>query len=455
MTVSAKRAPVRIRALVASLSFLGIAACEHSNTASKSGVTGSKQEGGGPATDAMCTSTGSVPGIQDLDLAKCLSTPEVGAATETRTVDAPVILYLDRSASMHGFLDPNFPNIPTSYVRVLDRVVVGLGTKRAYSFGTKLKQVPVSTKDFETNSFYSDNNTRLQDALTKIAQDSQVSSTHVVITDGRRMGAAAADQQYADMRSLATDWISHGGTFAAAMSMARFNTVQTDPSGCRRGASQEPQTCPLYAFAFIARGGESAALNALSDVFEHFFVWPAPVIPAALLRITAIPGPTPVTLNPTWGATKSGAAIARTSSSAASNAPLAARVTLTDTTSARGQMLSRSLAGQHINAVLMLKALIPQHMSSPWTAPDPGTSVVRASRENQTLSIISRGALSPRSLIRLDLVSSGEPSWLPRVSASDANDVVHTYGLDRLFQGFKDEARNNPVPMGRLFLVAN
>lgn len=424
-------------------------------SAPQPGTPGTAQEAAASAGKNVCNSSAPVSGIQDLDLAQCLATPELEVTPQEASTNPPVVLYLDRSASMHGFLDPSFPNTPTSYVRVLDRLVVGLQAKRAYSFGTKLQEVPVSTKNFETDGFYSDRNTHLQDALVKIAQDSQAASTHVIITDGRRAGAAAADQQYADMRQSAADWIAHGGTFVAAMSMARFNTVSTDPSGCRQGDAPGPQTCPLYAFAFVARGGEPTALNALSDVFEHFFAWPAPVVPGTSLRLAAVPSKTPVTLNATWGRTKAGAPIGRATAPAAVNVPLAVHVKLMDGSSNSGRMLSRSLEGQRTNMQMKLKALIAQPAASPWLEMNPATSIVTSKESDQTLSFVSRGESAPRSLIRLDLIPTGEPSWLSLVSATNATDVVHTYGIDRLFEGFRNQAKNDPKPMGRLFVVVN
>jgi hypothetical protein len=118
-------------------------------------------------------------------------------------------------------------------------------------------------------------------------------------------------------------------------------------------------------------------------------------------------------------------------------------------------MMSRNLEGQRVNMMLAMKALIPQQASSQWTEPDPATFVIKTNQESQGLSVLSRGAATPRSLIRIDFIPSGEPSWLPLVTATDANDVIHTYGIDRLFEGFRNQAKNNPVPMGRLFLVAN
>jgi hypothetical protein len=358
---------------------------------------------------------------------------------------------------MHGFLDPAFPNTSTSYMSVLDRMVVGMNAKTAYSFGNSLQQVPVSTRDFESASFYHDSNTRLEDALREIAKDSQARSTHLIITDGRRAGAAAADQQYADLRQRATDWVAHGGTFAVGMSMARFKTVTTDPSGCRQGQGAGPQTCPLYAFAFLARGSESSALAALSDVFEHFFAWPTPTIPGPALRLVMVAGTSPITLNPTWGKTQAGAPIARTTAPSASNVASTMRLELADTSNPAGQMLSRSLAGQNARTTFTIKALVPQPLSSGWLPVNASTSVVSSTQsgDERSLSVISRGSSAPRSLVRVDLVPSGEPSWLPLVRATDAADVVHTFGFDRLFEGFRNQAKNTPTPMARLFLVAN
>jgi hypothetical protein len=356
---------------------------------------------------------------------------------------------------MRGFLDSNFPNTPTSYISVLDRLTVGSKAAKAYSFGNTLKQVPVSTKNFETDSFYDENNTRLQDALTQIAKDSKSDSTHVIITDGRRTGAASADQQYSDMRQAASDWIAHGGTFVVGMTLAPFKTVSGDPSGCQQGGEAGPQTCPLYAFAFVGCG-DRHVLNALSDVFEHTFAWPAPTIPGSLLVLEVVPGASPVTLNPSWARTQTGTPIARSSAPVQTNMPRAARVTLSGpTTDPLTLTYDKAIRGEAFKTQLALRPLISQPTPFAWAPVDPNTSVVRVSQDTLSLSFHSYGEKGPRSLIRLDMVPTGEPSWLGLVNASDANDEVHTYGIGRLFEAFRVAAKNDSKPMARLFFVVN
>ena len=64
-------------------------------------------------------------------------------------------------------------------------------------------------------------------------------------------------------------------------------------------------------------------------------------------------------------------------------------------------------------------------------------------------------------MFRVDLVATGEPLWLDKFAARDAGDVVRTYGLSRLFEGFRVEAAGGTGPSGalpafaRFFIVAH
>jgi hypothetical protein len=181
-------------------------------------------------------------------LAACLAVDEPLVTWPEEARDAPVILYVDRSGSMRGFLDPGYP-ARTDYRSVIDRLIVALRPQQAFGFGSSVQPIGTSLGTLGNREFYSDNNTLLEQVLDRIATDTEASATHLIIGDGRRTNPNSANEQYVQMRRLAREWIEQGGTFLVAASRAPFEPVLGDPAGCRAPAGSGSPTCPLYAFA--------------------------------------------------------------------------------------------------------------------------------------------------------------------------------------------------------------
>src|SRR5688572_19089223 len=230
--------------------------------------------GGAAAATSVCARSAQGE-AGDLTLARCLATQEL--VPEKDAENAPVTVYFDRSGSMRGFLDPSYPTrIRTDYRSVIDRLVVGLTPSRGFSFGSELRPIEPTLATLGARDFYSDKDTRTEQAFAEIGRDTVRASSHIIVGDGRRGSPTAGDAQYVRMRELADRWIAGGGSFVVATSLAPFKTVATDPSGCR--ASTVPttgdlQTCPLYAFGFIAPGDGARIVATLAGVFQHVFVW--------------------------------------------------------------------------------------------------------------------------------------------------------------------------------------
>lgn len=61
----------------------------------------------------------------DLLLATCLADPLARPSRHAERAQSRVVLYLDRSASMQGFLDPHYPSrTATDFQPVIDRLIV-------------------------------------------------------------------------------------------------------------------------------------------------------------------------------------------------------------------------------------------------------------------------------------------------------------------------------------------
>jgi hypothetical protein len=398
----------------------------------------------------------------DLALARCLATPELTAPT--KSAKAPVTVYFDRSGSMRGFLDPSYPTrVRTDYRSVIDRLVVGLAPSGGFSFGSELRTIEPTLATLGDRGFYTDKDTRTEQALAVIARDSVGASSHILVGDGRRGSPTSGDGQFVRMRELADRWIEQGGSFIVATSLAPFKTVATDPSGCRgpATATTEPQTCPLYAFGFIAPGDGARVTATLASVFEHVFVWPAPTIPPADLTITPTdPSRRDIRLERRWAAAAEGTPVVRVRGDAATNNTLAATITLRDTSTAEGHGYAEILEGQNVDIRIWSRGFTPAAATHEWMPVEARGALVRpgSRAEDGTLSLdfVTRGATAPTSMYRIDLVPTGAPSWLEQFDAEDATDVVRTYGLGRLFESFRARAKGGEAtPLGRFFIVAS
>jgi hypothetical protein len=144
----------------------------------------------------------------------------------------------------------------------------------------------------------------------------------------------------------------------------------------------------------------------------------------------------------------------------ATNKTLAATIAMRDTSTAEGRGYAAVLASQDVMIQVYSRAFTPAAAGQEWMPVEARGALVRPGTRSEdgslTLDFVTRGARGPVSMFRIDLVPGGTPRWLDRFDAEDANDVVRTYGLGRLFESFRTRAKvGNLAPFGRLFIVAS
>ena len=397
-------------------------------------------------------------------VANCLAEPRLTEGAQRATRTPKVILYIDRSASMRGFLDPAFPGrVPTDYRSVIDGVAVGLSPDTGYSFGKSLRGIKPSLATLSKVDFYSDGDTRMEDVFAAIRRTGSRFS-HVIIGDGRRGSPSSAIEQFVGMRELAVQWTDSGGTFVIATSNAPFTTVESDPSGCRAGRSEGPsQTCPLYAFAFARRGDEMAVATALASAFQQLFSWPALRPPSGGLRLVprAAAAHGGVVMNGIWAGTNA-EPIPLVGGPVASNSRFATRITLLSDNSGTGKALGEAFAGNGDSVLVSAKPLAVSARNQPWKELSTTGGVLLRGAGPREFDFVTFGSTAPRTIFRFDVVSTGVPSWLGEFDATNAGDAERTYGLDRLFEAFRIKAANrmstvggrDSLTMARMFAVA-
>lgn len=376
----------------------------------------------------------------------------------TTEAGKPVILYVDRSQSMRGFLDPAYrTRIATDYRAVLDGFDARLRPAQVFGFGNEVRAAEGSGLGLLGNKdFYSDGNTELEEIFPRIEADSTLGSTHVIIGDGRRGDPNAADGQFIAMRAQAERWIAAGGTFIVASSAAPFQPVANDPAGCRASGEASEQTCPLYAFAFVAPGDEGQVAAALAAVFQNLYVTPLPALPERAVGWSAQRS-AQITFRSGWTAARDSTPIARVRGSAATNVPLRATLALRDTTSPLGRAALLAIRGRRLVPAVAVRTLVANPAASPWKPSPAKSALMRQADDPFTYEFISRGPSKgiPRYLYRLELHPAGEPSWLDAFDAESAGDALRTYGLGRLFEGFEARDPLATPPVIRSFVVVN
>lgn len=425
------------------------------------GCSGRESQG-----SASIASGSSCPGAQqegepgDIALAKCLATPALPAQASVQAAPSSVVVYVDRSASMRGFLDPGYPaQTPTDYRSVIDEVIVGLHPTSGFSFGASVRPIVPSLATLSSKGFYNDRDTRMEDVFAAIGQDTGEVSSHVIVTDGRRGSPGLAIAQFVNMRDLAERWIAGRGSLAVATSLAPFKTVSSDPSGCRRGDSADgaQQTCPLYAFAFIRPGEQAVMLARLAGAFEHVFTWPVLTTPSDRLAIAPPEPATPeLQFQPRWSVASGGAPIARARGDAPSTKLHRMQVTVVDTTSTVGRGYWAALGGFEVIPIVAARALRLDAIQQKWQPVSGVAALVQPAPDGRALRIGTHGQSGQKALYRVDLMPTGEPSWLSEFDAVNAHDVVRTYALGRLFESFRIQAKSVGVqPAARVYVVVN
>jgi hypothetical protein len=361
---------------------------------------------------------------------------------------------------MQGYLDPAYPaRTPTDFRAVLDRLVVGLRPDSGYSYGAALLPVPPSLATLGNRGFYADRDTRLEAVLARVDADTGHTRTHIIVGDGRRGSPDAANGQFVRMRETAERWIRAGGTFLVGTTLAPFRTVPSDPSGCRAdGPNAARQTCPLYAFAFVAPGADEQVPVALAEAFEHVYASPQRQAPPAAVELDAGSAVAGINVNRAWARSAGGIPIVRVGGPSAARRWTTLRLQPSASIAADGTTWA-FLRGQAATLRVTARALRAGSAGTPWQPVGPAAPV-RASPEGElSVDVTTHGATAPTGLYRVDVVPTGEPSWLATFDAADANDRLRTYGLGRLFEAWRQQARarsaDDSAAIARLLFVIN
>jgi hypothetical protein len=407
---------------------------------------------------ASCSGDGPPPEGVDIARAVALAADDSLPVWPPADAGRPVLLYVDLSQSMRGFLDPEYrTRVRTDYRAVLDGFAARLHPARVFGFGNEVRPAEGGLRVLGDPAFYSDGNTQMEDVLRRVETDSALDSTHVIIGDGRRTDPNSANGQFEQMRGVAERWTAAGGTFIVAASHAPFTPVPSDASGCRAVAADSiegGETCPLYAFAFVAPGDQGRMAAALAATFEGLFVTPLPAFPPNGVRLAGS-STAAITLEPAWAKNARGAPIARVRGPAMSNQPLRAQVVVDDTTSPLGRGALAALRGRRLVPQVSVRGLADDSAAVPWTESAGNGALLLPTNDPLTIDFITRGADAPRHLYRVELRPAGEPVWLETYDAEKAGDRRRTYGLGRLFEGFRALDPRASPPALRLYAVVN
>lgn len=433
---------------------VGLVAC--GGAANEVRQAGAAQSGRNPT---QCARRGTGESA-DRSLAACLTSDDAGVLEKVQSSAASVTVFVDRSASMQGFLDPAYPSrIATDYRSVIDNVLVGVHPTEAFSFGSEIRPINATLGTLADRSFYSDHDTETEAVLRRIAADTARRRAYVIVTDGRRGSPDYALNQYVELRQLAQSWVDSGGALIVAASMAPFSTVAADPSGCRReGKTAVDQRCPLYAFALAPRGSERWLVSVLASAFEHVYAWPAMRMTGRELALISPPNQSTLQFERNWGPTPHGSPIVRSHGKVASNTWVPLKIAAVDTSSLTAAGVLSAMRGQRMNVVISSRRFGDGQVS-PWSRLAENTAIVRSKAgDPMTIEFITRGEGSMPSLYRIDVMPEGSPSWLDDFDAANRDDRMKTYGLDRLFEGFRQQARTlspDTATLARFYVVAN
>jgi hypothetical protein len=373
----------------------------------------------------------------------------------------PVAVYADRSGSMRGFLDPEYPT-RVDYRSVIDGLQARLAPRRVYGFGSSVRLEPNAGIDvLGSRGFYGDRDTEMEEALDTIARDTLLAWSHVVIGDARRSDPDLAHRQFVRMRELALRWSRARGTFLVAASRAPFTPVPRDPSGCHAASAGEradlARQCPLYAFVFAAPGDGVRIAAELAGLFEHVWGYPLPTAPlaAAVLQPGDAAPEEGVEYDTQW--LSGPALVPRLEAGAPATRPFRASLVPADTSAPAGRLLARLLgAGARLD--LSARAVTADSAASPWRR---GAGAVRAVAGGTGVEVFSPGgddcaAAGPGApcgtLYRIEARAPGAPPWLARFEARAAADAERTFGLGRLFEPFVPLAATAP-PLARTYLL--
>jgi hypothetical protein len=382
---------------------------------------------------------------------------------ERSSPEQPIVIYADRSASMIGFLDPDY-RTQKDYRSVIDGLHARLAPDAFFSFGTAVLPIPGAGLHILGNAaFYTDRNTELEQVVDSIARDTALQRNHIILGDARRSDPNSAHRQFIKMRELAQRWTSRGGTFLVAVSQAPFHPVPNDPSGCYapesgRAASDSALTCPLYAFVFAAPGDGMVIATVLDNVFEHIWAFPIPTAQLGIFELREQSLANRVRFEPEWLPAGGSSRTARFSAEEYINDPSILEVV----PSLGAPAVLRSLAnGSQLEARLSATTVGSDTTGGPqWATVDHGQGYFRFHGQDRTVQAFRPGDVCTVAgmsdpcgiLYRLELVPTGRPAWLGRFEAESAADRARTFGVGRLFEAFAASATSAPA-LARIYLL--
>ena len=421
-----------------------------------------------PAVLFVCLSAGGCGGNENVceglaGVATC-GPPPTPMATHPLPPQHPpsdVKLYVDRSASMAGYLDSLYASEfgvgegSSSLRRVLNRLFAASDRRMTvYGFGDRVTTPAASSRQANQDviatlvrpDFYNDNNTRLEDVLDSIARDTTRQSVHLIITDGRRGDGGSANAQWKRIGELARDWSGADGMFALAAIEAPFHQIRNDKAGCWSNTPGKVFVCPLYVMAFAPRGSASPVLQALRDVGHRLYV--APTFSDSALTVEA---------KPVGGGTGS----LNIEGGAQTGRPLHLLFTAPDAPPAKPEVAALSViarlaggaaryaADDSFDIVMRSMALggksspaswQPVHeVASAWATPAAPYVDSAGPKLIVPLKLKARQGVN-KVRYQFDIRSTGRPTWLAQFESSQQGDATRTYGLSALF------AQLHPTP---------
>jgi hypothetical protein len=394
-----------------------------------------------------------IQGVQECVRAADLSvSPDLVLPAQS---SAPMVLYIDRSGSMTGYLDA----ANTDSLRVVHRaganfrtlldglLAIGGEEVTLYGFGTRAELIPNLSRagvisQLFSQSFYNDNNTHTEDALQLIREDSARSSIHLLVTDGRRggtQGGEAAIAQFQRMGAVASWWVEEGGIFAISASMAPFEQVRGDRAGCWQTSEASGGRCPLYVFAFLPAHAAERALAILDQTSQQIYAYPSVSderISTERSIVSRERGSLGMLRNPPF--------VLGFRAEGDPNEIVDASVRLIfrlDQSVARFAR-SDSLVWHLEKATLEsgdLQWVSTGDVSAEWVQPSRVEVEEGAHALAVPLTVRSYSELTP-TLYRLRISSTGRPTWLDEYEAMSQGDSVRTYGISPLFTQLQPRA---------------
>lgn len=374
---------------------------------------------------------------------------------------AAVVVYIDRSGSMNGYLDAenadssqttglSASNLRTTLTRLL---AVGGEQTTVFGFGEKAAPLPALARtevlgQLFSQSFYNESDTRTEDVLALVRADSGRASVHLIVTDGRRGSGESAIAQYQRMGEVASWWTAQGGIFAIAASMPPFRHVRGDSAGCWQSTPSAEGRCPLYVFAFLPASAAERTLTLLDGVGDRLYAYPAPSDGRIRMGHT-----TPSAQgNGSVAVVRANPFVLGFRAQGAQNQPAEAQVKLTfhlDESAARFA-LDDSLTWRLERAALRRDE--PQ-----WTqAGDASQERVQPGAFQQAagsalelpVAVRSYVGIAP-TLYRVQVSTLGMPRWVREYEAVQQRDSLRTYGLSTLFT----QLQPRPAALGGAFVT--